>query len=166
MRRIVRRAATSNAPVSKIWLPMWEWMPSSSMCGLDWHRTSAMSAWPPWMEKPNFWSSCAVAMYSWVWASMPVVTRTSTLAVTPSSVVSASMRAISSSESTMIRPTPDSRASRSSSTVLLLPCRPILAGSIPPRSATTSSLPLHTSRPSPSSAIHDAIRVERKDLPA
>ena len=33
------------------------------------------------IEKPNFWSSCAVAMYSWVCASTPAVTRTITRAV-------------------------------------------------------------------------------------
>ena len=32
------------------------------------------------IEKPNFWSSCAVAMYSWVCASTPAVTRTITRA--------------------------------------------------------------------------------------
>ena len=40
-------------------------------------------------EKPNFWSSCAVAMNSWVCASTPTVTRTSTGATTPSSAATA-----------------------------------------------------------------------------
>ena len=61
---------------------------------------------PPAIEKPNFWSSCAVAMYSWVCASTPVVTRTITRGRTPSSAARSPSRAISANESTMIRPTP------------------------------------------------------------
>ena len=79
------------------------------------------------IEKPNFWSSWAVAMYSCVWASTPAVTRTITrglLVVEPvetmSSVTIAS-RSISWNESTMIRPTPAPTARRSSATDLLLP---------------------------------------------
>ena len=69
-------------------------------------RAAPAAAAPPAMEKPNFWSSWAVAMYSWVCASTPVVTRTITRGRTPSSAASAPSRAISSKESTMIRPTP------------------------------------------------------------
>ena len=41
---------------------------------------TASSASPEVIEKPNFWSSCAVAMYSCVCASTPAVTRTITRA--------------------------------------------------------------------------------------
>ena len=76
-----RRAATSNPEVSKICDPMWLCSPSSSRPGASSTRRTASSASPEVIEKPNFWSSCAVAMYSWVCASTPAVTRTSTRAV-------------------------------------------------------------------------------------
>ena len=69
-------------------------------------RATASAAWPPASEKPNFWSSWAVAMNSWVCASTPTVTRTITGARTPSSAAIAATRSISSNESTTIRPTP------------------------------------------------------------
>ncbi len=118
------------------------------------------------MEKPNFWSSWAVAMYSWVCASTPAVTRTMTGATAPSSAVSRSSRSISSKESSTMRPTPASRAARSSEVDLLLPWKPIRAGSVPARRATVSSPPEHTSRPSPSSATQRATVVHRNALPA
>ena len=77
-------------------------------------RRTASKASPPVIEKPNFWSSCAVAMYSCVCASTPAVTRTITRAVRPSSAVIAASRSISSNESTTIRPTPASTARASS----------------------------------------------------
>ena len=79
-----RRAATSNPEVSKIWLPMWEWSPSSRSPGASCTRRTARRASPLAIEKPNFWSSWAVAMYSWVWASTPAVTRIITPVVRPS----------------------------------------------------------------------------------
>ena len=87
---------------------------------------SASSAWPPAMEKPNFWSSWAVAMYSWVCASTPVVTRTMTRGRSPSPRRRPADRAgsISSKESTMIRPTPASRASSSSVLALVVAVQP------------------------------------------
>ena len=66
----------------------------------------------------------------------------------------------------MIRPTPASTARRSSATVLLLPWKPIRAGSKPARSATVSSPPEQTSRLSPSSATQRATVVHRNALPA
>jgi hypothetical protein len=66
------------------------------------------------IEKPNFWSSWAVAMYSWVWASTPAVTRTITGTLVPSSAVTSVSRSISMKESTMTRPTRE-RTARSSS---------------------------------------------------
>ena len=82
---------------------------------------TARHASPLVIEKPNFWSSCAVAMYSWVCASTPAVTRIITLWVFVSSLVICARRSISWKESTMIRPTPASTARRSSGYVLLLP---------------------------------------------
>ena len=73
------------------------------------------------IEKPNFWSSWAVAMYSCVWASTPAVTRTITAAVRPSDAVTRSSRSSSSNESTTIRPTPSDTARISSTSVLVLP---------------------------------------------
>ena len=70
-----RRAATSKPELSKIWLPMWEWRPSSSSPSASCTMVTARHASPLVIEKPNFWSSCAVAMYSWVCASTPAVTR-------------------------------------------------------------------------------------------
>ena len=50
---------------------MWLCSPVSSRCGSRMIRTAAVSASPVASEKPNFWSSWAVAMNSWVCASMP-----------------------------------------------------------------------------------------------
>ena len=72
----------------------------------SWTRRTAARASPALMEKPNFWSSWAVAMYSWVCASTPAVTRTMTGATRPSSAVSRSSRSISSKESSTMRPDP------------------------------------------------------------
>ena len=62
---------------------MWECRPSSLSAGASSTRRTASKASPLVIEKPNFWSSWAVAMYSCVWASTPAVTRTSTLVGTP-----------------------------------------------------------------------------------
>ncbi len=118
------------------------------------------------IEKPNFWSSWAVAMYSWVWASTPAVTRTRTRCVRPSRSAISASRSISWNESTMTRPTPRVTARSSSASLLLLPWNPTLAMSIPARSATASSPPVQTSRFSPSSAAHLAVAVQRNALPA
>ncbi len=127
---------------------------------------TASIASPPARLKPNFWSSCPVAMNSWVCASTPTVTRTMTRARTPSSRASATTRSISWKESTTIRPTPYSRASRSSATLLLLPWKAIRSGGNATRVATASSPPVQTSRCSPSSRTHWATAVHRKALPA
>ena len=118
------------------------------------------------IEKPNFWSSWAVAMYSWVWASTPAVTRTMTRWVRPSRSATSATRSISWKESRMIRPTPSVTARSISSTLLLLPWKPTRAMSKPARSATLSSPPEQTSRLSPSSATHRATVVQRNALPA
>ncbi len=146
-----RWAATSKPPVSKICEPMWECRPTRSRPGAASTRRTASRASPPASEKPNFWSSCAVAMNSWVCASTPTVVRTSTGWVVPRSVHRRDSRSISASESTTIRPTPASSAAASSASDLLLPCRSIRSPGKPARTATASSPPVHTSRPSPSS---------------
>ena len=71
-----RCAATSKPAVSKICEPMCECSPANDRPGQAMTRRTASSAAPEASEKPNFWSSCAVAMNSWVCASTPVVTRT------------------------------------------------------------------------------------------
>ncbi len=118
------------------------------------------------IEKPNFWSSWAVAMYSWVCASTPAVTRTMTRCVRPSRSATSATRSISWNESRMIRPTPSVTARSISSRLLLLPWKPTRAMSNPARSATASSPPEQTSRESPSSATHRATVVQRNALPA
>ncbi len=162
----MRRAATSKPSASKICDPMWEWMPTRSSRSSASQAASASAAAPPAIEKPNFWSSCAVEMYSWVCASTPVVTLTITRGRTPRSPARRPRRPISSKESTMIRPTPASRAWTSSAMLLLLPCSPTVAGSTPARWATASSPPVQVSMPSPSSLTQRATAVHRKDLPA
>src|SRR6478735_6380193 len=86
-RASTRRAATSNPDESKIWLPMWECRPIRSMPGASSSRRTASKASPEVIEKPNFWSSWAVAMYSCVCASTPAVTRTITRAGMPARVM-------------------------------------------------------------------------------
>ena len=85
-RASTRRAATSKPDESKIWLPMWECSPSSSSRLAARTCVTASKASPLVIEKPNFWSSWAVAMYSWVCASTPAVTRTIT-GVAPAEVL-------------------------------------------------------------------------------
>src|SRR5215472_7456124 len=55
-----------------------ECSPAKSSEGAVRTRRTASSAAPDDSEKPNFWSSCAVATKSCVCASTPVVTRTRT----------------------------------------------------------------------------------------
>ena len=122
--RTTRCAATWNPSVSKIWLPMWLCSPTSvsaSAFNTRWAASAASLVGPPVIEKPNFWSSCAVAMNSWVCASTPTVSRIITGTVAPRSRATASSRAISCSESTTTYPTPASTAATSSSIDLLLP---------------------------------------------
>ena len=92
--------------------------------------------------------------------------RTSTRWVAPRSTHSRPSRSISSSESTTTRPTPASRAAASSATDLLLPCSSIRSPGNPARTATASSPPVHTSRPSPSSSTQRATAVQRNALAA
>ena len=62
---------------------------------------------PPASEKPNFWSSCAVAMNSWVCASTPTVTPDHHAGtVRRARGPRASSRSISCSESSTMCPTP------------------------------------------------------------
>ncbi len=165
-RPTTRRAATSKPAMSKICEPMCEWMPRSSRLGRASTWRTASAAAPPLSDRPNFWSSCAVAMNSWVCASTPTVTRTSTAWRTPWPAAMAASRAISSYESTTMCPTPSLTACSSSSMDLLLPCSAIRSAGIPPASATASSPGLHTSRFRPSSCSQRTIAFERNALPA
>ena len=129
--RTTRWAATSNPPVSKIWLPMWLCSPTSdSPSDFSTRRTASAASGS---AKPNFWSSCAVAMNSWVCASTPTVRRTITSATAPRSRAIASSRAISWNESSTTRPTPASTAAASSAGDLLLPCNVIRSAGNPAR---------------------------------
>ena len=81
---------------------MWLCSPTSvNASALSTRRTASAASLVsrPEIEKPNFWSSCAVAMNSWVCASTPTVSRTITGTVTPRSRATASSRAISCRES-------------------------------------------------------------------
>src|SRR5665648_885006 len=60
-----RRAATSKLDGSRIWEPMCECTPIRSSSGRASTARSASRARPPLIESPNFWSSCAVEVYSW-----------------------------------------------------------------------------------------------------
>ena len=70
---------------------------------------TARPASPAATPKPNFESSWPVRTNSWVWASTPGVTRTSTFGRSPSSAWSAARRSSSSKLSTTMRPTPASQ---------------------------------------------------------
>ena len=100
-------------------------------------------------EKPNFWSSCAVAMNSWVCASTPTVTRTSTRCRTPAASAACASRAISCRESTTIRPTPAATARASSVDRLVVAVHRIRSAGKPAASATASSPPVQTSSAEP-----------------
>ena len=155
--------------MSKIWLPMWLCSPTSVSApafSTRWAASAASLLVPPVIAKPNFWSSCAVAMNSWVCASTPTVSRIITGTVAPRSRATASSRAISCSESTTTYPTPASTAATNSSFDLLLPWNAIRSAGKPARSATASSPPLQTSRLSPSSATQRATSVHRNALAA
>ena len=55
---------------------MWQWRPTrSTLLGASVARSTARSASPLARLKPNFESSCPVAMNSWVWAWTPGVMR-------------------------------------------------------------------------------------------
>ena len=110
-------------------------------------------------------------MNSWVWASTPVVTRTSTRGrraggVIPSGLATRISRAISSNESSTMCPTPAWTARVSSARDLLLPCRVISSGATPAASATSSSPPVHTSTPRPSSLTQRSTALEQNALAA
>ena len=59
---------------------MWQWKPAKSIASDLATRSAASRALPFDTVKPNFESSAPVAMYSWVCASTPGVTRTNTRA--------------------------------------------------------------------------------------
>ncbi len=63
---------------------MWLCSPRKSRCGASLIAATASYAWPVARDRPNFWSSWAVAMYSLPPAWMPDFRRTMTGATTPS----------------------------------------------------------------------------------
>ena len=80
---ITRWAASSKPATSKICDPMWLCRPTSRRLSVSKTRRTASIAAPLASDSPNFWSSWAVEMNSWVCASTPTVTRTSTSCTTP-----------------------------------------------------------------------------------
>ena len=162
--------------------PMWQCSPTSSIADDRCARSTARAASPLARLKPNFESSWPVAMYSWVWAWTPGVTRISTFGarVVPPPAATPAGRARRSCRRRCCAPRPRGPA-RSSSTLLLLPCIVHEPAGTPAASATCSSPPLATSSSRPSSygeaghrlaqerlgGVHDALRAERGDrLPA
>ena len=129
-------------------------------------RRIASIAAPLASDSPNFWSSWAVEMNSWVCASTPTVTRTSTSWTTPASRAMASSRSISIIESSTTWAMPALTAAVSSATDLLLPCNAIRSGGKSACSATASSPPVQTSSDRPSSSIQRAISLDRNALAA
>ena len=115
---------------------------------------------------PNFWSSRAVARYSWVEACTPLLTRSMTRCTRPWRRAASTTRPISIVLSITIVPMPRPTARSISVRLLLLPWKPIRDGSTPAASATASSPPLQTSMPSPASIIQRATSVHRNALPA
>ncbi len=105
-------------------------------------------------------------MNSCVCASTPTVARTITGWTTPASAAALATRAISSKESTTMRPTPYSMAAVISAIDLLLPCISRASPGTPARTATASSPPLATSMPRPSSNTHRATATDKKALAA
>ena len=72
-------SAFSKESRAKICDPIWAWTPTRATGDpARRSRATASSAAPDASPNPNFESSCPVITYSWVWASMPGVTRMST----------------------------------------------------------------------------------------
>ena len=170
-RPTTRCAAASKPAVSKICEPMWLCSPVSCSAGSRMTRTAAVSASPVASEKPNFWSSCAVAMNSWVCASMPTVARISTGTGAPPAATraaaSGSSRSISSKESThdVADAGVDGQLRARPATCCCRAARSARRGS-PAASARASSLPLQASRCRPSSAIQRATWPQRNAFDA
>jgi diaminopimelate decarboxylase len=73
-----RSVAISCASVPNICEPIWQWTPRSSSSGCCATASTAVHAEPEAIENPNFTSSCAVEIFSWVCASIPGVRRSIT----------------------------------------------------------------------------------------
>ncbi len=159
-----RRADSTKASVSKIWLPMWACRPVKERDACDRMRATRPGASASVI--PNFWSSRAVARYSCVWACTPLFTRRRTGWTRPCPAAAAATRSTSIALSTTIWPIPAPTARSISATDLLLPWKPRRAGSAPPASATASSPPEQTSMCRPSSTIQSATSMLRNALPA
>ena len=116
-----RSVAISCASEPKICEPIWQCTPRSSSSGCVTTASTAAHAAPDAIEKPNFTSSCAVEIFSCVWASMPGVKRSITAWRTPCLLAAAATRSISKSESITMVLTPTETARSISATDLLLP---------------------------------------------
>ena len=165
-RSAMRAAAISKPDASNICDPMCECRPAKCRPAAARTRATAARASPVASDRPNFWSSCAVAMNSCVCASTPTVTRTSTRAVTPWRWATAETVSISGMASMTRVPTPAASARSISATDLLLPCMMMRSGGNPAARATANSPPLATSRPSPSSSHQRAMVVARNAFAA
>ncbi len=138
---------------------MWACSPTSSSAPPPSAASTAAAASPSSSPSPNFESSWPVWTWLCVSAFTPGVTRIRIRWRRPAAAQIASRRAISASESQITWPTCDSTASRSSASLLLLPCMWIRAGSKPARSAIVSSPPEATSIDSPSASTKAQIAV-------
>ena len=130
-------------------------------------RRTASAASPPASEKPNFWSSCAVAMNSWVCASTPTVTRIITGYRAPRAVARQARPAARSrrrSRRRWRRHRPHRRARARRRLVDAVQRDPL--GGNPARSASRSSPPEQTSSGVPRRASQCTISRDRNALPA
>ena len=126
--------------------------------------STAARAAPPASEKPNFWSSWAVAMYSWVCASTP--DGDPDQHPRPGAAVAGQRgQPVDLVERVDHDPARPRRPPPGSARRPTCCCRaaPIRSGGIPAASATASSPPVQTSRYSPSSAMiaHHRLAQER-----
>ena len=134
------------------------------MCSALAAATAASIAAPLAIENPNFTSSCAVAIDSWVCAEIPGVSRSKTDCRFPNFPAIALIRSISIRESATIYRTPQFIASVISSNDLLFPCSSIRSGGNFAARATANSPPVQTSIFNPSSINHLHVAIEVKAL--
>ncbi|RPK33839.1 hypothetical protein EES37_30175 [Streptomyces sp. ADI91-18] len=126
-----------------------------------------MACWaePSVRDRPNFWPSVPVRIFSWPPAVMPGTTRTITFCEPPVPTIAAS-RAISDGPSMTMRPTPSRSAASMSCGDFALPCRTMRSGGKPAVTASSSSPAEHTSSPRPSSSTQRTIARDRNALAA
>ena len=96
----ITSAARPKLSAAKTLEPMWQCRPMRRTDDDRRARSTAARASPLPRLKPNFESSCPVAMYSWVWACTPGVTRRRTSGTAAPAPWMASRRSSSSKLST------------------------------------------------------------------